>query len=82
MDLLGFEKYADLKEKQSQWVDSAVQSGDRDKDSKWTQRIIIKTLRGVPAIRSKDKFRGFSMALSQQSYHLAPTCRFHPFLRL
>jgi putative transposase len=41
MDLLGFEKYADLKEKQSQWVDSAVQSGDRDKDSKWSQSIAV-----------------------------------------
>jgi putative transposase len=41
MDLLGFKKYDDLKEAHKQWVEMAVQTGDRDRESKWTQSIAV-----------------------------------------
>ena len=41
MDLLGFENYDDLKEAHGKWVDSAIQTDNCDKESKWTQSIAV-----------------------------------------
>jgi putative transposase len=41
MDLLGFENYDDLKDAHHKWVDSAMQTDNRDKENKWTQSIAV-----------------------------------------
>ncbi len=41
MDLLGFENYDDLKDAHYKWVDSAMQTGNSDKENKWTQSIAV-----------------------------------------
>jgi hypothetical protein len=39
MGLLGFENYDDLKDSHYKWVESAIQTDNRDKENKWTQSI-------------------------------------------
>ena len=41
MDLLGFDNYDDLKDAHSRWVDSEMQTDDRDKENRWTQSIAV-----------------------------------------
>ena len=41
MDLLGFENYDDLKEAHGKWVDSAIQTDNSGKETKWTQSIAV-----------------------------------------
>ena len=41
MSLLGFGNYDDLKDAHYKWVESAIQTDIRDKDSKWTQSIAV-----------------------------------------
>jgi putative transposase len=41
MDLLGFETYDDLKDAHSRWVDSEIQTDNRDKENKWTQSLAV-----------------------------------------
>jgi putative transposase len=41
MGLLGFENYDDLKYAHSQWVDSAMQSNNCDKEDRWTHSIAV-----------------------------------------
>jgi putative transposase len=41
MGLLGFENYDDLKDAHCRWVDSEMQTDNRDKDNKWTQSIAV-----------------------------------------
>jgi hypothetical protein len=41
MDLLGFENYDDLKEAHAKWVDSAIQTDNSGKETKWTRSIAV-----------------------------------------
>ena len=41
MGLLGFGNYDDLKDVHYKWVESAIQTDIRDKESKWTQSIAV-----------------------------------------
>ncbi len=41
MGLLGFENYDDLKDAHYKWVESAIQTDNRDKEIKWTQSIAV-----------------------------------------
>jgi len=41
MDLLGFENYDDLKEAHGKWVDSAIQTDNSGKETKWTRSIAV-----------------------------------------
>ena len=41
MDLLGFENYEDLKGSFYKWVESAIQTENSDKETKWTQSIAV-----------------------------------------
>ena len=41
MGSLGFANYDDLKEAHYQWIESANQTDDCDKDNKWTQSIAV-----------------------------------------
>ena len=41
MGLLDFEKYDDLKKAHYQWVESAIQTDNCDKENKWTQSIAV-----------------------------------------
>ena len=41
MGLLGFENYDDLKDAHYKWVESAIQTDNRDKENKWTQSIAV-----------------------------------------
>ena len=41
MGLLGFENYDDLKDSHYKWVESAIQTDNRDKETKWTQSIAV-----------------------------------------
>ena len=41
MDVLGFENYDNLKEAHGKWVDSAIQTDNSGKETKWTQSIAV-----------------------------------------
>ena len=41
MGLLGFENYEDLKDAHYKWVESAIQTENSDKETKWTQSIAV-----------------------------------------
>jgi putative transposase len=41
MGMLGFGNYDDLKDVHYKWVESAIQTDIRDKESKWTQSIAV-----------------------------------------
>ena len=41
MELLGFETYEQLKHAHHKWVDSAMQAGNKDRETKWTQSIAV-----------------------------------------
>jgi putative transposase len=41
LSLLGFEIYDDLKDAHYRWVESAIQTDNRDKENKWTQSIAV-----------------------------------------
>jgi putative transposase len=41
VSLLGFENYDDLKDAHYKWVESAIQTDNRDKENKWTQNIAV-----------------------------------------
>jgi hypothetical protein len=60
MDLLGFEKYAELKDAHHQWVDSAVQAGNRDRENKWTQSIAVDSKRFIEQMQESLGLRAKS----------------------
>ena len=41
MSLLGFENYDDLKDAHYKWVESAIQTDNNNKETKWTQSIAV-----------------------------------------
>jgi putative transposase len=57
MDLLGFENYDDLKEAHFHWVDSAVQTGNRERESKWTQSIAVGSKTFIEQMKESLGFR-------------------------
>ncbi len=57
MDLLGFEKYAHLKDAHYQWVDSALQTGNRERESKWTQSIAVGSKSFIEQMQESLGFR-------------------------
>jgi len=57
MDLLGFESYDGLKDAHCQWADSAVLSGNCDRESKWTQSIAVGSKRFIEQMKQSLGFR-------------------------
>jgi putative transposase len=57
IDLLGFENYDDLKEAHCQWADSAVQTGNRNRESKWTQSIAVGSKTFIEQMKESLGFR-------------------------
>jgi len=61
MGLLGFENYDDLKDAHHKWVESAIQTDNRDKENKWTQSIavgskmFIEKMKGALGHRAKGR---------------------------
>jgi putative transposase len=41
MSLLGFENFDDLKASHHKWVESEIQTDNRNKENKWTQSIAV-----------------------------------------
>ena len=41
MNLLGFENYDDLKDAHYKWVESEIQTDNKNKENKWTQSIAV-----------------------------------------
>ena len=56
-DLLGFENYADLKEAHFKWVESKLQAGPGETESKWTQSIAVGSKTFIEKIKDALGFR-------------------------
>ena len=56
MGLLGFGTYEQLKQAHRKWVDSAIQAGNKGRETKWTQSIAVG---GEPFIEKVKEALGF-----------------------
>jgi putative transposase len=57
MDLLGFGNYDDLKDSHYKWVESAKQTENRGKESKWTQSIAVGSKMFIEKMKKSLGFR-------------------------
>ena len=57
MELLGFENHADLKDAHFKWVESQLQAGSGETESKWTQSIAVGSKTFIEKIKDALGFR-------------------------
>ena len=57
MELLGFKNYDDLKEAHYKWVDSALQTDNGGKETKWTQSIAVGSKPFIEKMKDSLGFR-------------------------
>ena len=57
MGLLGLENYDELKEARCKWVESAMQTDNRDKENKWTQSLAVGSKAFIEEMKDALGFR-------------------------
>jgi len=72
MGLLGFENYDDLKDSHYKWVESAIQTDNSDKETKWTQSIAVGSKTFIEKMKGAlgYRVRGRKIICADDTYEL------------